>query len=187
MRIILMRSVDKLGTAGDSVDVRPGYYRNYLGPRGIAVVETDGNRRMVESRRKFLEAIVIRERGDAEKLRETIQGVSLEFSLRANDKGQLFGSVTTQDITEAFAAKGFEIDRRKVELGHPIKTLGEHKIRLRLYPGITSENIVSVTRLLQAGEMDPEQAAKEAHEAELAAARAAADRAAMGGDDDDDE
>ena len=167
MKVVLLRSVDKLGIAGDSVDVRAGYYRNFLGPRELAVLATEGNLKLVESRRKKLATIVSGERAEAAKARETLHGVEVTFSLRANDKGQLFGAVTPSDIAAALNAKGHAIDRRKLELGGSLKTLGTHQARVRLYPEIVADIIVKVERLLTPGE-----------EAEMAAAAADAEKKA---------
>ncbi len=174
MKVVLLRSVDKLGIAGDSVDVRAGYYRNFLGPRQLAVMASEGNLKLVESRRKKLQAVVARERSEAERARDTMSGVELTFQLRANDKGQLFGAVTPSDVVAALHAKGYDIDRRKIELGGSVKTLGKHKARVRLYPEIAAEIILIVERLMTPAE----QAEAEAVAAAAAAAAAAAQPAA---------
>lgn len=155
MKIVLLKSVDKLGTAGETVNVRPGYYRNFLGPRGMAVLATEANIKLVESRRKVLEAIVVKERSEAETVRAGINGKEVKFQLRANDKGQLFGAVNSVMVGEELHKLGFDIDRRKIEIGEQIKTLGPHKVRLRLYPEIFAEISVVVERALLPGEEDP--------------------------------
>ncbi len=174
MRIVLLRSVDKLGIAGDSVVVRPGYYRNFHGPRGLAVLATPGNHKIVESRRKKLNEVVLAERSEAEKLRDSLKGLELLFTLRANDKGQLFGAVTNADVTQGLKDKGWDFDRRKVELGGNIKTLGMHHARVRLYPEIHADINIKVERLLLPGEVHDEPEAAPAA-AEPVAAEAAAE------------
>lgn len=159
MKIVLLQSVDNLGIAGEAVEVRPGYYRNYLGPRGIALPATKGNLKLVEAQRKRLEAQVAREKSEAHQLRDLLHGTALEFHLRANDKGQLFGSITTMDIGQALAAAGKTVDRRKIEIGEPIKTLGDHKVRVRLYTEVYAELKVTVSRLVRPGDEEEEVAA----------------------------
>jgi len=152
MRIILFKSVDNLGSAGDVVEVKKGYFRNFLGPRGFAKEANRQNLALMESRRKKIEAMVERERIAAGRSAEEINGTELEFELRSNDRGQLFGSVTTTDIAKALADKGFKVDRRKIELSEHIKSLGSYEVRVRLYPEVYAELKVHVKRLLTAEE-----------------------------------
>ena len=148
MKVVLFQSVDNLGSAGEVVDVKPGYYRNYLGPRGYAKVANRANLALMESRRKKIEAMVAHERSEASKSAEDIQGTELTFELRSNDRGQLFGSVSTTDIAKALGEKGFEVDRRKIELSEAIKSLGTFGARIRLYPGVYADVQVKVERYL---------------------------------------
>lgn len=175
MEIILLRSVDNLGIAGDVVNVRPGYYRNFLAPRGMAMMATASNRALVESRRKKLEAMVKAERASAEATRNVIHGAVVTYELRANDKGQLFGSVTTSDIMAKLRELGHAVDRRQIEIGEAIKRLGDHKVRIRLYSGVYAEVKVVVNRELRPGEALP---AEEAPAPEAPAAEATAEAGA---------
>jgi large subunit ribosomal protein L9 len=171
MKVILFRSVDNLGQAGEIVDVKPGYFRNFLGARGFAKEATRANLALMESRRKKIE------RAEAESQKAGIDGIELTFELRANDRGQLFGSVTTGDIAAALAAKGHQVDRRKIEIGEPIKHLGSFKIRIRLYPEVYGDVTVKVERALRPEEREALEAEEEARAAKAAADAAKAEAA----------
>ncbi|MBI5154353.1 50S ribosomal protein L9 [Candidatus Poribacteria bacterium] len=180
MKVVLFRSVDNLGSAGDVVDVRRGYYRNFLGPRGYAKLASRANLALMESQRKKIALVVARERNDAQAAAQALAGASVKFELRANDKGQLFGSVTTSDIAKALAEQGHEIDRRKIELSEHIKAVGTFHVRIRLYPEVYGEVSVTVERLLRPEErqaLEEEQARAEAAAAQAAAGDSAEDAA----------
>ncbi len=152
MKVVLLRSVDNLGQAGDAVQVKSGYYRNYLGPRGMALEATPANLRQVESRRKKLEALVAKEKESAERIREAIDGAKLTFHLRAGDRGQVFGSVTSREVAAAIKEEfNIEIERRRIDMRN-LKTLGEHHLRVRVYPGIVADITAVVERLAAPGE-----------------------------------
>lgn len=164
MKVVLLKSIDKLGQAGEAVDVKRGYYRNFLGPRGFALEATKQNLTLVESKKKKLEAMVAREQTDAEQIKSQLEGKELTFELRANDQGQLFGSVTQRDIADAIKESfNVEIERRKIEIGH-LKSLGPHPVKLRVYPGVVATITVTVERLLTEEEKAEIEAAKEAAE-----------------------
>jgi len=148
MRVILFKSVDNLGSAGDVVDVKRGYYRNYLGPRGFAREASKSNLALVESQRKKIDDMVRREKAAAGQAAEALKGIELDFELRANDKGQLFGSVTSMDIAKALLEKGSQIDRRKIEMPENIKSLGTYPVKIRLYPEVFAVISIHVKRLL---------------------------------------
>ncbi|MDK2971719.1 MAG: large subunit ribosomal protein [Candidatus Sumerlaeota bacterium] len=179
MKVILFRSVDGLGSAGQVVDVKRGYHRNYLAPRGYAREASRANLALMESRRKKIEAMVARERAVAAESAGELTGIKLTFEMRANDKGQLFGSVTSQDIAKALAEKGLKVDRRKIELAEHIKSLGTFPFRIRLYPGVYADLEVIVERFLRPEEREAmEEAAAAAAEAETARAEKDAPEAA---------
>ncbi len=180
MKVILFRSVDNLGSAGEVVEVKRGYYRNYLGPRGYAKEATKANLALMESRRKKIDAMVARERAAAATSAEALTGVEVKFQLRANDRGQLFGSINTIDIAKALAELGHQVDRRKIELSEHIKSLGTFPVRVRLYPEVYGEISVTVERLLRPEEIElmREQEEKDAQRAAAKAAKAEAEEKA---------
>jgi large subunit ribosomal protein L9 len=144
MDIILREDVDKLGTRGQVVKVTPGYARNFLLPKRLAVAATDSNKKIVEQERQAhlrKEAVQVTEAADLAKL---LSAVTLTIARKAGENGQLFGSVTAGDIADALDAQKFNIDRRKIQLDEAIRTLGEHKVALRLHRDVTTEVNVSV-------------------------------------------
>jgi large subunit ribosomal protein L9 len=153
MKIVLLKSVDNLGQAGETVNVRDGYFRNFLEPRQMALRATPGNLRLVESRRRKLEALVALEKADAEKIKGIIDGQKLTFKLRAGDRGQVFGSVTSRDVVDAVKElHNIQLERRRVDMEN-IKSLGDHSVRVRVYPGVVATLTVTVERLLEEGEV----------------------------------
>lgn len=131
--LILTQDVDNLGIAGEIVDVRAGFARNYLLPQGLALEATEANLRQLTRERSSLEERRTRAANEAQALSESIQGVSLEFAVKAGEEGKLFGSVTSGDIAAALGEKGVQIDRQVVKLGEPIKQLGEYNVPIRLH------------------------------------------------------
>jgi large subunit ribosomal protein L9 len=144
MELILREDVDKLGARGQVVKVAPGYARNYLLPKRLAVAATDANRKIVEQERQahLRKETVLK--SEAEELAKLLSSVTLEIARKAGENGQLFGSVTAADIADSLEARKFAIDRRKVQLDEPIRTLGEHKVTLRLHREVSAEITVSV-------------------------------------------
>lgn len=152
MKIVLLRSVDNLGQAGEAVEAKRGYFRNFLEPRGMALRANKANMAFVESRRKKLEALVAKEKASAETVREVLDGKQLSFKLRAGDRGQLFGSVNTRDVVEKIKEElNVEVERRRIDM-EILKTLGDHPIRVRIYPGVIANMTASVERLVLEGE-----------------------------------
>jgi len=144
MDIILREDVDKLGTRGQVVKVTAGYARNFLLPRRLAVAATDSNKKIVEQERQAhvrKEAVQMTEAADLAKL---LSSATISIARKAGENGQLFGSVTAGDIADALDAQKFNIDRRKIQLDEPIRTLGEHKVTLRLHREVSTEVNVSV-------------------------------------------
>ncbi|MGH9325854.1 MAG: 50S ribosomal protein L9 [Terriglobia bacterium] len=133
MEIILIENVDNLGSRGQLVKVADGYGRNHLLPKKLAVAATPQNRKWVEQQRqKFLKQEA-KERGEAEELGQLVTGQRLTFVRKAGEQGTLFGSVTAMDIAEQLATQGYHIDRRKIHLSSPLKTIGEHEVPVRLH------------------------------------------------------
>ena len=146
MEIILREDVDKLGSRGDVVKVAAGYARNFLFPRRIAVVATDSNRKIVEQERQSHLRKEAKQQGAAEELGKLLSAVSVTIARKAGENDHLFGSVTAADIADALEAQKYEIDRKKLHLEEPIRTLGEHKVPVRLHRNVTVEITVHVIK-----------------------------------------
>jgi large subunit ribosomal protein L9 len=146
LEVILREDVESLGTRGQLVRVAPGYARNFLIPRRLAVAATEANKKIVEQERQAhvrKEAKLAGEAGDLAKL---LANVKVEIKAKAGENDQLFGSVTAKDIAEALEAQSFQIDRKKVLLDEPIRQLGEHIVKLRLHREVSIEIPVTVSR-----------------------------------------
>jgi len=139
MEVILQQSVEKLGHPGDVVRVSNGYARNYLLPRGIAVVATEGNKKQIAAQRQRLEAAENSRRESAQAQAEVIEQVSLTFSARVGEEGKLFGSVTAADIVQQMEALGHHVEKRQVDLHEPIKALGVYRVPIRLHADVKPE------------------------------------------------
>jgi len=145
MEVILREDVPHLGTIGDIVKVRAGYARNYLLPRGLASVADKRNLRHLEHERRVVEDKRRRARSAAETLAQRLSAARIVITARAGEEGKLFGSVTNIDIERALADQGLAVERRRIRLDEPIKTLGEHKVAVTLSAGVASELTVTVT------------------------------------------
>ena len=146
MEVILRQDIEKLGARGQIVNVAEGYARNYLLPRRLAVPAPEANKKIVELERQAHLRREAREKAEAEELARMLAGVSITLHQKAGEHDQLFGSVTALDIAEALARRNFQIDRRKIQLEHPIKQLGDHKVPIRLHREVTVEITVQVLR-----------------------------------------
>src|SRR5712671_1863116 len=146
MEVILKEDVPKLGHRGDVVKVAEGYGRNYLLPRKLAIEATAGNKSVVEQMRQSAVRRSAVEKNDAETLSKQLESVALEFRRKAGEKDHLFGSVTSSDIAEALEQKGFNIDRRKIQVNDPLKSLGDFDIPIRLHRDVTSRIKVSILK-----------------------------------------
>ena len=137
MKLILTQEVTGLGTPGDVVEVKDGYGRNFLLPRGLAVAWTKGGEKQVSSIRKARRAREIASLEEAQVVRSTLEASPVKLTARAGSNGRLFGAVTPGDVADAVAAVGGpKVDRRKVELGRPIKSLGDYTVHVRLHPEV---------------------------------------------------
>jgi large subunit ribosomal protein L9 len=145
MELLLKEDVDNLGARGDLVKVKPGYGRNYLLPRGLAIQATPGNKKQIELQRKALLKKEAVERDTATQQADLLKEVVLEFKRKVGEHGILYGSVTSMDIAEALASKGYEIDRRRILLKDPIKEPGEFEAPIKLHREVTT-NIKVVVR-----------------------------------------
>jgi large subunit ribosomal protein L9 len=144
MDVILTENVKGLGTIGEVVKVKPGYGRNYLVPQGLAVEACDRNLKELEHNKRQLARKAEKLSQEAADVKARIEAVTCSFVHKASEEGKLFGSVTSADIADALAAQSIEIDRRKILLDQPIKTLGEHEIDIKLNAGVNATVKVNV-------------------------------------------
>jgi len=144
MKVILKESVDGLGNIGDVLTVKPGYARNYLVPRGLAVEASSASVKALEHHKRQLARKREKLTKDAEGIKARISGVTCTFELKAGEEGKLFGSVTAMDIAEKLAAAGIEVDRKKLQLPEAIKHLGEYVVPLKLQAGVVADVKVAV-------------------------------------------
>ena len=144
MKVILRQNVDALGLEGDTVYVAVGYARNYLIPKGLALEANEQNIKFIETQRKKIELRRIKDKEDAEKIRERIAEVAITISQKVGEEEKLYGSVTSMDIASRLEEQGISIERRKIGLDKPIKNLGEFKIPIKLHPQVTAFIKVSV-------------------------------------------
>ena len=145
IELILREDVPSLGKAGQMVRVKPGYARNFLLPRGLAFEATAGNKKRIDAEAKARDAKTSADRAEAQALAEKLGAAALTFTAKAGDDGKLFGSITSGDIAHELEARGFAIDKRKIELEHPLKHLGFHSVPVRLSHDVQAELRVNVT------------------------------------------
>jgi large subunit ribosomal protein L9 len=146
MEVILREDVEKLGHRGQVVKVTPGYARNFLLPRRIAVAATASNKKIVDQEREAYLRREAKVQNDAQDLGKLLSGVELTIAQKAGENEQLFGSVTVADLAAALEKQGYNIDRKKIQLAEPIKTLGEYKVAVKLHKEVTVELPVHVVR-----------------------------------------
>src|SRR5215468_5019723 len=144
MEVILREDIDRLGHRGDVVKVAPGYARNFLLPKKLAVAATESNKKIVEQERQAHLRKEAKLKTEAEDLGKLMSGVTVTIAQKAGENDQLFGSVTAKDVADALEKKNFTIDRRKIQLDEPIKQLGDHKVNVRLHRNVTAEVTVNV-------------------------------------------
>ena len=150
MEVILKEDVAKLGSRGDVVKVAEGYGRNFLLPRKLAIEATKGNKNVIEQMKAATVRRSAKEKAQAEELSKQFEGLSVSFTRKSGEQDQLFGSVTSGDIADALEKKGFNIDRRKVQLHEPLKALGEFAIPIKLHKDVTTHLKVVIEK--EAGE-----------------------------------
>ncbi|MBV2364066.1 50S ribosomal protein L9 [Streptomonospora nanhaiensis] len=139
MKLILTQEVTGLGAPGDVVEVKDGYGRNYLLPRGFAIRWTRGGQKQIDSIRRARAARDIRSLDDAQQVAGRLNALNVKLQQRAGDGGRLFGSVTAADVVDAVKASGGpEVDKRRIEIRNPIKSVGDHKVQVRLHPEVTA-------------------------------------------------
>jgi large subunit ribosomal protein L9 len=146
MEVILKQDIGTLGSRGDVVKVAEGYGRNYLLPRKLAIEASKGNKAVIEQMKSAAVRRSAKERSGAEELAKQFDGLSVSFERRSGENDQLFGSVTSGDIADALAKKGFDVDRRKIQLHEPLKGLGEFAIPIKLHKDVTTHLKVVVEK-----------------------------------------
>jgi large subunit ribosomal protein L9 len=146
MQIILQEDVEKLGHRGDVVTVKPGYARNFLLPHKLAVEATAGNLKAIERIRTSLAKKTATELEAAQKQAELLNGVGVKFTRKTGENDQMFGSVTSADVADGLAAQGFKIDKRQVQLGDPIKIIGESDVTIKVFRDVTAQIKVTVEK-----------------------------------------
>ena len=144
MEVILREHVDNLGRRGDVVKVAAGYARNYLLPRKLALAVTEANRRQIERERKVAEVKDAEERSQAEALAARIAQLEIEIARRVGEHDTLYGSVTSADIAQALEARGFEVEKRRIQLPDPLKALGETTVPVKIHRDVTAQLRVKV-------------------------------------------
>jgi large subunit ribosomal protein L9 len=146
MKIILKTDVDKLGAAGEVVDVKPGFARNYLIPRDLAVIATKANIKALEEQQRQAEVQEEKVRHDAQAIADKLSSVSVTAKVQVGEEEKVFGSVTSQDIAELLAEQGHKVDRRKIELDEPLKALGVYDVSIKIHSDIHATIKVWVVR-----------------------------------------
>jgi large subunit ribosomal protein L9 len=138
MEVILKEDVAKLGSRGDVVKVAEGYGRNFLLPKKLAIEASKGNKAVIEQMKAAAVRRSAKEKAQAEELSKQFDGLSVAFQRRSGEHDQLFGSVTAGDLADALSKKGFSLDRRKIQLHEPLKTLGEFTVPVKLHKDVTT-------------------------------------------------
>lgn len=133
MKVVLRQDVDNLGDRGQVVNVAPGYARNFLFPKGLALTATDGNLRSIEMQKKVWAVREAKEAEDARKIAAHIAGLKIETAKKVGENEALYGSVTSQEIADLLAAKGVAVDRRKIQLKEPIRSLGTFEVPIKIH------------------------------------------------------
>ena len=146
MKVILLDDVAKVGRRGEVRDVSDGYARNYLIPKKLALSASAGNMKNLDTIKRQQDAKASRIKSDAEGLRARVEALVYEEKRQASEEGKLFGSVTSQDVAEFLEKQGIKIERRRIHLDEPIKTLGEHTVPVRIHSDVTAQLKVTVAR-----------------------------------------
>jgi len=144
MKVVLLETIEGLGSVGQEVKVKDGYARNFLIPKGMVLPATDSNLKAFKDKIESRIRSEAKTKEHAEMLSKQLQAVSLSFNMKTGQEGKLFGSITSVHIFEALQEKGFEIDKKKIILTEPIRHVGTHEVGLRLYEGVTTNLKVEV-------------------------------------------
>ena len=144
--VILKQDVESLGSGGQAVRVRPGFARNFLIPRGLAVPANKGNLARIDELKRIAARHSQQKLDDANNLKQRLEAVSVKITRAAGDEGKMYGSVTAKDIEEAYAAQGLEFDRKKLELSEPIRQLGLSEVKVKLHNDVSATLRVEVVK-----------------------------------------
>ncbi|HOS96848.1 MAG TPA: 50S ribosomal protein L9 [Deltaproteobacteria bacterium] len=144
MKVVLLETIEGLGSVGQEVKVKDGYARNFLVPKGLALLATDSNLKAFKDKIQARIRSEAKSRDHAMKLAEEISSAVLTFTVKTGQEGKLFGSVTSNDIFDALVGKGFEVDKKKIHLSEPIRHVGTHEVAVRLFPEVTAHVKVEV-------------------------------------------
>ena len=147
MKVILIEEIRGLGTRGDVVTVKDGYARNFLLPKNLAREATAGNLKQIEHERRKWALLAQEEKAQAQKSADAVKGTKVQIVKRVGEHGHLFGSVTANEIADALEAKGINVDKRRIELGSPIKNVGVHDVEVRLHRDVSAQIQVEVVPL----------------------------------------
>ena len=144
MKVILTKDLENLGKAGALVEVKPGYGRNYLLPRQLAVPATEKNVRRLEHEKSGIMARAAKERQNMTAMANKLNAIEVKFTRKTGAENKLFGSVTNKDIHEQLAAQGYEIDRKQIQLPEPLKEIGTHEVQVKLHPEVSAKVKVTI-------------------------------------------
>ena len=144
MKVILTKDLENVGKAGALVDVKPGFGRNYLLPRQLAMQATAKNIRQLDHDKAGILARAARQRSSMDAMAKKISAIELKFSRKAGEQDKLFGSVTSKDVHDRLVEQGYEIDRRQIHLPEPLKTIGDHEVEVKLHPEVTAKLKVTI-------------------------------------------
>src|ERR1700694_4851486 len=144
MKVILTKDLDNLGKAGALVEVKPGYGRNYLLPRQLAVLATAKNMRQLDHQKAGILSRASKERSNMDAMAKKLSAIEVKFTRKVGEQNKLFGSVTSKDVHEQLAAQGYQIARRQVHLPEPLKEVGTHEVEVKLHPEVTAKVKVTV-------------------------------------------
>ncbi len=145
MKVVLLETIDGIGSVGQEVKVKDGYARNYLIPKGLALMASDKNIKAFKDKIQAKVRSEAKTKEHAEKFAKELESISLKFAVKTGQEGKLFGSVTNTNIFDALKEKGFEIDKKKIVLPDAIRHIGSHDVMVRLYPGVSATLKVEVT------------------------------------------
>jgi large subunit ribosomal protein L9 len=144
MKVILTKNLDNLGKAGSLVEVKPGYGRNYLLPRQLAVLATEKNMRQLEHQKSGILARASKEKTNMDAMAKKLSAIEVKFTLKVGDQNKLFGSVTSKDVHEQLAAQGYQVERKQIHLPEPLKEIGSHEVEVKLHTEVSARVKVTI-------------------------------------------